>query len=296
MTLRRLKIFVEVAESGKISDTARKLFITQASVSQSITEIEKEYNVHLFERFSKKLHLTPIGKQLLEYAKMLLSYEKLIDDFLLQSTKEKPLRIGASLSTGASILSELITLMEKENPDVKSNVVVARNAIIENMLLHNELDIALNDVQPNNKDIICTPIMRDTLVLICSRSHPFWGRKSITLNELAGENLVVRDNINNTPTRLEHLLQEQGIPYHVSWVCADTLASKKAVCDGHGISSISSRLVHDEVTQGKLWALEILDANMDRTFNLIYHKDKYLTDYMNSFIHLAKDFENQTSD
>lgn len=293
MTLRRLKIFVEVAESGKISDTARKLFITQASVSQSITEIEKEYNVQLFERYSKKLYLTPIGEKLLEYAKMLLSYEKLIDDFMLQSTKEKALRVGASLSTGASILSGLISLMNRENPDVKCDVVVARNAVIENMLLNNELDIALNDVQPNHKDIICTPIMRDTLVLICSRSHPFWGRKSITLNELAGENLVVRDNINNTPTRLEQLLHDTGIPYHVSWVCADTLASKQAVCDGHGISSISYRLVHDEVEQGKLWTLEILDANMDRTFNLIYHKDKYLTDYMNSFISLAKNYENQ---
>lgn len=292
MTLRRLKIFVEVAESGKISDTARKLFITQASVSQSITEIEKEYNVQLFERYSKKLYLTPIGKKLLEYAKMLLSYEKLIDDFMLQSTKEKSLRVGASLSTGASILSGLISLMKQENPDVKCNVVVARNAIIENMLLNNELDIALNDVQPNNKDIICTPIMRDTLVLICSRTHPFWGKKSITLKELAGENLVVRDNINNTPTRLEQLLHDQGIPYHVSWVCADTLASKKAVCDGHGISSISYRLVHDEVAQGKLWTLEILDANMDRTFNLIYHKDKYLTNHINSFIELAKNYEN----
>lgn len=295
MTLRRLKIFVEVAESGKISDTARKLFITQASVSQSITEIEKEYNVQLFERYSKKLYLTPIGQKLLEYAKMLLSYEKLIDDFLLQSTREKTLRVGASLSTGASILSGLITLMEQENPDVKSNVVVARNAIIENMLIHNELDIALNDVQPNSKDIVCTPIMRDTLVLICSRTHRFWGKKSITLSELADENLVVRDNINNTPTRLEQLLHDQGIPYHVSWVCADTLASKKAVCDGHGISTISYRLVHDEVAEGKLWTLEILDANMDRTFNVIYHKDKYLTDYMNSFISLAKNFENLSS-
>lgn len=41
-----------------------------------------------------------------------------------------------------------------------------------------------------------------------------------------------------------------------------------------------------------MWPLEVLDANMDRTFNLLYHKDKYLTDYMNDFIHLAKNYEN----
>ena len=103
MTIRSLKIFVEVAESGKISDTARKLYITQASVSQCISEIEKEYNIRLFERLSKKLYLTPSGKQLLEYGRQLLAYNKMVDDFLLQSTRGKILRVGASLSTGASI-------------------------------------------------------------------------------------------------------------------------------------------------------------------------------------------------
>lgn len=292
MTIRSLKIFVEVAESGKISDTARKLYITQASVSQCISEIEKEYNIRLFERLSKKLYLTPSGKQLLEYGRQLLAYNKMVDDFLLQSTRGKILRVGASLSTGASILSDLITLMEQKHPDVKNQIVVARNSIIEEKLLDNDLDICLNDVQPSSNDLICSPIMRDTLVLICSRSHPLCGRKNIMLKDLAGENLIVRDNTNNASTRLEQLLSERGIPYNVSWVCADTLASKKAVCSGHGISTISQRLIRDEVEQGLLWPLEVLDANMDRTFNLLYHKDKYLTDYMNDFIQLAKNYEN----
>lgn len=295
MTIRSLKIFVEVAESGKISETARKLFITQASVSQCISEMEKEYNVRLFERLSKKLYLTPNGEQLLTYAKQLLIYHKMVDDFLLQSTKERVLRVGASLSIGGSILSDLITLMKQQYPDVRYQIVVARNSIIEEKLLANDLDICLNDVQPKSEDLICTPIMRDTLVLICDRNHPFWGRKSIMLKDLANENLIVRDNTNNNPTRLEQYLNEADIPYHVSWVCADTLASKKAVSCGHGISTISQRLVRDEIEQGLLWSLEILDVNMNRTFNVMYHKDKFLTDYMKDFIQLATDYENLTA-
>lgn len=295
MTIRSLRIFVEVAESGRISDTARKLYITQASVSQCISEIEKEYNIRLFERLSKKLYLTPSGKQLLEYGRQLLAYNKMVDDFLLQSTKQRILRVGASLSTGASILSDLITLMKEKHPDVKTQIVVARNSTIEEKLLDNDLDICLNDVQPGSSDLVCTPIMRDTLVLICSPSHPLCGRRNVMLKDLANEDLIIRDNTNNSATRLEQLLSEREIPYNVSWVCADTLASKKAVCSGHGISTISQRLIRDEVEQGLLWSLEILDANMDRTFNLLYHKDKYLTDYMKDFIQIAQDYGNSAA-
>ncbi len=292
MTLHRLRIFVEVAENGSMSTTARKLFITQASISQSIAEIEREYSIRLFERYSKKLYLTPIGQQLLLYAKQLLNSEKMIDDFLLQSSRKKTLRIGASLSIGASILSDLISQMKTSNPDVQNYITVARNTLIQEKLLDSELDIALGDSAPQNSDIICTPIMRDNLVLICGKDHPFWGRKSVCLQELSQEKLVVRDNSNNSVTRLELLLSQQDIPYQITWVCADNDASKKAVQNGHGISTISERLIRDEVAQNKLWPVEILDADMSRTFNLMYHKDKYLTDYMRSFMELAANFEN----
>ncbi len=53
MTIRSLEIFVKVAECGKMSEVARNMYITQSSVSQAISEIEKEYGVKLFDRISK---------------------------------------------------------------------------------------------------------------------------------------------------------------------------------------------------------------------------------------------------
>lgn len=295
MTLRRLKIFVEVAKSGSMSATARKLYITQASVSQSIAEIEKNYNIRLFERLSKKLYLTQAGQELLIYAQQILNQEKSIEDFLLQSSKERILHVGSSLSVGGSILSELLLMMKRQNPDVQNIVTVNSNTIIQEKLMNNSLDIAIGDSNPKNPDLVCIPIMKDTLMLVCSRDHPFWGRQCVCLKDLSGEKLIVRDSTTSSVTRLEKLLTEQDIPYQVTWHCADNEASKKAVQNGHGISTISNRLIKDEVRRGSIWALEILDADMSRTFNLMYHKDKYLPDYMCSFIELAKNFETLNS-
>ena len=70
MTIRHLKIFLAVAESGKMSLAAEQLFITQPSVSQAIRELEEHYQTLLFERLSKKLYITEDGKKLYVTAKL----------------------------------------------------------------------------------------------------------------------------------------------------------------------------------------------------------------------------------
>ncbi|MGM9521155.1 MAG: LysR family transcriptional regulator [Oscillospiraceae bacterium] len=292
MTSRRLKLFIAVAEKGSISDVARTEFVSQASISQSISEIEKEYNVRLFERFSKKMKLTPTGQELLTYAKRLITFERALEDFLQQSSEKKQLSVGASLTIGDSIIYDLIEIMNKRVPDTQISVTIARNHIIQEKILNNELDVALGDIIPKSPDIINRPFAKDVLVVICGRSHRFWGRKSIRLEELAGEKLVVRDNTSFTTTILETQLKKYNIPYRIAWLCSDIEASKKAVQYGYGISTISTRLIQDEIKNGSLWPVEIIDANLSRTFVLMYHKDKYITDCMHSFMDVVDSFEN----
>lgn len=69
MTIRHLEIFLRVAESESMSTAAKELFISQPTVSGSIAELEKEYNVRLFERLNKRLYITEAGEKLRIYAR-----------------------------------------------------------------------------------------------------------------------------------------------------------------------------------------------------------------------------------
>ena len=81
MTLRHLRVFVAVAECGKMRAAARELFIAQPAVSQTISELEQHYDVKLFDRLSRRLHITPAGKELLTYAKhILFLYDEFVCD------------------------------------------------------------------------------------------------------------------------------------------------------------------------------------------------------------------------
>ncbi len=107
MTIRHLKVFIEVAEKGKMSAAAEALFITQPSVSQAIRELEEHYTTLLFERLSKRLYITEAGKLLYGYAKQVVSQFDLMEDNMAPDNLKEKLRIGATLTIGGSILSPL---------------------------------------------------------------------------------------------------------------------------------------------------------------------------------------------
>lgn len=93
MTIRHLKIFIAVAETGKMSTAAAQYYISQPTVSQAIKELEEHYGVLLFERISKKLYITEAGKNLFTYARMVVSQFDELEDNMLKGFSEK-LRIG----------------------------------------------------------------------------------------------------------------------------------------------------------------------------------------------------------
>ncbi len=73
MTLRHLKIFLEVCRCGGMSAAAEKLGLAQPAVSLAVRELEESCGVRLFDRISHKLYLTEDGRELLKYARQIVS-------------------------------------------------------------------------------------------------------------------------------------------------------------------------------------------------------------------------------
>lgn len=114
MTIRHLKIFLAVAESGKMSLAAEQLFITQPSVSQAIRELEEHYQTLLFERLSKKLYITEDGKKLYVTAKQLVTQFESLEESMQKENRREKLRIGGTITLGSGILSRVVRDLRAE--------------------------------------------------------------------------------------------------------------------------------------------------------------------------------------
>lgn len=277
MTNRSLEIFVAVAESESMSVAARKLFITQSSVSQAVSNIEKEYNVLLFERLSQSLHLTEVGKAFLVYARRILALQSEMESDLRCASETPKVRLGATVTVGTCVISPILLQLKKQLPALDAKVSIANTHLLEKKLLKSELDIALVEGCIDHADLVVRKAIDDQLVMICSIQHPLHRRSAVALRELSPYPFILREQGSGTRAQIERQFRNLQLPIKIIWDCYNTEAIINGVIDNHGISIISERLVRASVQEGKLWACPVEDGDFYRSFDLVYHKDKNIT-------------------
>lgn len=222
MTYRFLEIFMAVVECGKMSEAAKKLYITQSSVSQAIAAIEKEYGILLFERLSHGLYLTEDGRELMAYAKKIMATKSDMEEFLSNSKYSRRLRVGATVTVGTCVISPILKSVRRSLPNVDMSVFVSNTREIEERLLNNELDIGLVEGIVHSPELVHQDVIRDSMVLICPPGHRFWGAAKVDAAELCSEPLVLREKGSGTRASFEEQMSRLGYPVRVRWECALT--------------------------------------------------------------------------
>ena len=283
MTIRHLKIFLAVVDTGSMTKAAKSLYITQPSVSQAIMEIEEYYNIKLFERLSKKLYITEAGEEFLSYARHIISLYEDMEQRMGQTRETSTLRIGASVTIGTHLLGQLSKEFLKNNKDVQIEAIVDNTSVIENKVLNSEVDFGLVEGIIHSEDIVNIPFMEDNLILICSPNHPMINKPYITLEELSQEELILREAGSGTRELFENTMLTQGQSLNIKWICNNSEAIKNAVMADMGISIISKMSVMREIEGGELHTIPIDGIKFKREFNIIYHKNKYVTEVMEKF-------------
>lgn len=290
MTIRHLKIFIEVAQCGNMTAAASKLFISQPTASQAIRELEEHYGVLLFERISKRLYITEAGKKLLFYAKEVVKEFDSLESKMNNLNKKDKIRVGATISVGDCILSDLIHRCIEENPNVEIYSFVGNTETIEEKLLSNELDIAIVEGKVKSQDLIVKPELEDYLVLICSTKHPFAQKKIIKTDELRDENFAMREKGSGTRELFEEYMLNNGMPIKVVFEGNTPQSIKQEVIHNNCLSVISICLVENEIKDSLIHVIENEENTWNRHFSLVYHKDKLLTDAIKSLINIVKDY------
>ncbi len=289
MTLRHLQIFVAVAEEGTMHAAAKKLYISQPSISQSIAELEEHYGIKLFERLSKKLYITEAGSLLLPYARHLLDMYQQTEELMKQQGQIHKLRIGASVSVGTCMITDIIDDMRSLSPDTDIYVTIDNTAKIEQDILNSQLDAGLVEgVIINTSDLICENICEDELLIVASPEHPLASKKGISIHDLSGLDFVARETGSNDRNQFEHFLIENNIIVNKKWISSNTQAIKNAVIRQNGLAILSHMLVADELNNHSLTALKIKNVKINREIKLVYHKNKYFSNDLECFSNAVK--------
>lgn len=291
MTLRSLQIFVAVAECGNMTKAAEKLFISQPSVSLAISDIEREYDVTLFNRNAGKIQLTHTGRKVLEYARKILSLELDMEKCMRHEAENYCIRVGATITVGATIIGPVIAKMKESIPKVNYHVNVANTHIIEKMLLDGEVDVAVVEGEISNPNLEVRSFLNEHLVLICPPTHPFATRESINISELADVPLLLREEGSGTRKQFDNAMEQNNVEPIVRWSSYSFGALIDAVENDLGVAVISGLLARKNQKNNNYHICNIEGDDLSRAFKLIYHKDKYISHILSKFTEICMDSE-----
>ena len=136
MTLRHVQIFLAVCEYGcNVTRAAEALHVAQPTVSQAVAELEAYYGVKLFERLSRRLHLTAAGERFRSYASHITALFDELEKGIRDWDSFGVLRIGASITIGSQLLPDFVRTFSDRYPDMDVRVLVERSEALERALI-----------------------------------------------------------------------------------------------------------------------------------------------------------------
>ena len=280
---QKLSTFLTLCSTMNYRRAADALHLTQPAVTKQIQALEAQYGVKLFSYDERKLRKTPQGEILERYA-ISLQYN---DAELTRLLAEKPktlLRIGATKSIGDYILIPEIRRY-LEMPDNELYFTVDNTAHLLAQLEAGELDFVILEGIFDKRRYDHFLLRAEPYIGICAKDHP-WSGKSVRLEELFSERLILREPGSGTRNILERELFQQGygIEAFQSCVCISSFKIiRELVASGCGVSFLYEAVVKADAQFGHFFCPPLTGVH---ELNVVFLKNTGAGAYARRLLHL----------
>ena len=250
-----LKAFHMVARLGSITQAAKKLGLSQPTVTTQIRNLEAQYGVELFYRGGRRLTLSEEGARLLPMVQQLLQQEADIE-FVLRicGMLLGSLRIA---TTATYYVLDLVKRFRERLPQVQVTLEIGNSQQVIEALEEYRVDLAASSQLEQDARFTRLVLGQDPLVLAAHRSHPLAAQQRLSPAALAGHCLLVREAGSTTRVLTEHMLRETGTVPGAVLEIGSRESIREAVLRNIGVSVIARHEVPDNPA---LRVIELDDA------------------------------------
>jgi DNA-binding transcriptional LysR family regulator len=266
-TLKQLQYFVAIADHGSISAAAASTHISQAAMSQALTELERIVGSQLVVRHrARGVVLTAVGSHFLRDAKALVRHAEEVQGRVLerQDRLVGPLVIGCYSGLSAFWLPEIGHGFMKPNPGLEVTLIEGDGGELQERMLDGFLDAVLTHTRHLVPRVAWTPVMAGVPYVLVSQGHWAAGRKSIRLAELADDDFVSLDMPSVRENQLANL-RESGLDPRIVWKSSSLEAVRGMVAKGLGYTVLVQRPPVDLSYDGLPLAVLAIDDEVGRS-------------------------------
>lgn len=289
-TLRQLEVFVAVAQDGSVSAAAHRLAMSQSAASTAVGELERQFDVQLFDRVGRSLRLNAVGKDLLPRAVALLDRASEIEGVLARHAVFGDLSIGATLTVGNYLATLVVADFLQRHPQSHIALQVHNTTAILDGLLRFELDLGLVEGACHHPELEVESWVEDELVVFAAPGHRLATAGQATWSELAQEPWILREPGSGTRATFDQAVAGLAGTTRVRLELEHTEAIKRSVESGLGLGCISRLALREAFRRGSLVPIECAELKLARHFSFVWHRQKYRTAGMEAFLDLCRHY------
>ncbi|MBQ8407282.1 MAG: LysR family transcriptional regulator [Clostridia bacterium] len=293
MEIRNLITFVQVAELNSFTKAAKALDYSQSTVSFQIKQLENELDCLLFERINHTITLTEKGKELLEFARQI---RYLTDEF--NHSFDAPHKISGLLRIAApdSVCEDMMQTnyidFYSKYPEISLKFVTGDTAEMFRLLDQNEADLMVTlDNHVYHKDYVIAREEPVKMYFVTGTNSPFATERELTLKDIANFPLILTERGLGYRHIFDEAMAKQSIEILPILEIGRTDIIVSMLESGVGVSFLPEFVTRKKVREGKLINLNVTDMQAEIWKQLIYHKNKWVTQSMEVLIEYIQNHE-----
>lgn len=283
MTLQQLRHFLAVAERGHLTRAAKALNMTQSAVSASISGLESQYGIKLFNRVGRGIELTYSGEALLTSARGVLAQaettELLLEDLALEMRGR--LRVYASQTVANYWLPAHLMALHTKHPEIKTSLTVGNTAQVADAVMQGEADLGFVEGDVLYDNLRRKVVARDEMVLVLANCNSLAGLSTFCADDYKRFTWILREQGSGTRSEFEAHLKNMGLvidDLEIAMELPSNEAILSAVSTGQCVSMLSQRAVDSSAGGNDIRIRQVNWVEKPkRSFAVLTHPERHRT-------------------
>lgn len=288
MEFDQLRTFLAVLEHKSFVRAGQAMNVGQSTVSFHVKSLEQRVGATLLERGRGSVAPTAAGRILQPYAERILA---LCDEASARLQADASGEVGrlflaASTVPGECLAPALLAELRARHPRLSIEMSVSDSEKAISAVLAKEADLALVGKKPRDRRLLSAVFASDEIVLVGPAPNPFAPSGRLTLKELRGVPLVLREQGSGTRDTIARILPHLGERAGALRV-GSSEAAKRCVQHGLGLAFLSRQAVATELAAGLFQIVELPGTPAKRTFYVVRHRGVTPSPAMEAFLELV---------
>ena len=278
VTLRQLRLFLALADTGSVSGAARALHVTQPTASMQLREVTQSVGLALYEVVGRRVHLTDAGRELAATARSMFQAWEAFEQGVhaAQGLARGRLRV-AVVSTAKYFMPRLLGSFCRRHPEVEVALEILNRDGVVQRLRDNLDDLCIMSQPPADLDLADEVLMPNPIVVIARSADPLARRGPLQLKDLAGQRFILREPGSGTRMAADQHFRRERFRPDVRLELGSNEAVKEAVAGGLGLGIVSQHALHGQQREHGVRIVDVAGFPLPSAWHVVHPAGKRLS-------------------